>query len=79
MQRSLRKLRTYVGRLIRDIRRKVSHPDEALATLLARADRVRQQQPQDTHKLYSLHEPEVQPAPIDHRVVAQPVEGVLLR
>ena len=60
MQRSLRKLRTYVGRLIRDIRRKTSHPDEALATLLARADRVRQQQPQDTHKLYSLHEPEVQ-------------------
>ena len=60
MQRSLRKLRTYVGRLIRDIRRKASHPDEALATLLARADRVRQQQPHDTHKLYSLHEPEVQ-------------------
>ena len=60
MRRSLRKLRTYVGRLIRDIRRKASHPDEALATLLARADRVRQQQPHDTHKLYSLHEPEVQ-------------------
>jgi len=60
MQRSLRKLRTYVGRLIRDIRRKASDPDEALATLLARADRVRQQQPHDTHKLYSLHEPEVQ-------------------
>ena len=60
MQRSLRKLRTYVGRLIRDIRRKTSHPDEALATLLARADGVRKQRPQDTHKLYSLHEPEVQ-------------------
>ena len=60
MQRSLRKLRTYVGRLIRDIRRKTSHPDEALATLLARVDRVRQQRPHDTHKLYSLHEPDVQ-------------------
>jgi IS5 family transposase len=60
IRRCLRKLRTYVGRLIRDIRRKTSHPDEALATLLARADRVRQQQPHDTHKLYSLHEPEVQ-------------------
>ena len=60
MRRSLRKLRTYVGRLIGDIRRKVSDPDGALATLLARADRVRQQQPHDTHKLYSLHEPEVQ-------------------
>jgi IS5 family transposase len=60
MRRSLRKLRTYLGRLIRDIRRKASHPDGALATLLARADRVRRQQPHDTHKLYSLHEPEVQ-------------------
>jgi len=60
MRRSLRKLRTYVGRLIRDIRRKVCDFDEGLATLLERADRVRQQQPHDTHKLYSLHEPEVQ-------------------
>jgi len=60
MRRSLRKLRTYVGRLIRDIRRKTSHLDPALATLLTRADRVRQQQPHDTNKLYSLHEPEVQ-------------------
>ena len=60
MRRSLRKLRTYLGRLIRDIRRKVSGPDEALAALLERADHVRQQQPHVTHKLYSLHEPEVQ-------------------
>jgi IS5 family transposase len=34
--------------------------DEDLATLLSRADRIRQQQPKDSHKLYSLHEPEVQ-------------------
>ena len=60
MRRQLRKLRTYVGRLIRDIRRKASTVDEGLAILLARADRVRQQQPHDSHKLYSLHEPEVQ-------------------
>ena len=60
MRRSLRKLRTYVGRLIRDIRRKAIECDPDLATLLDRADRIRQQQPQDTNKLYSLHEPEVQ-------------------
>jgi len=60
MRQSLRKLRTYVGRLIRDIGRKRPQPDAALSTLLERADRIRQQQPQDTHKLYSLHEPEVQ-------------------
>ena len=29
-------------------------------TTLERADRVRQQQPHDAYKLYSLHEPEVQ-------------------
>jgi IS5 family transposase len=59
MRRPLRKLRTYVGRLIRDIRRKAIMIDDELATLLSRADRVRQQQPKDSHKLYSLHEPEV--------------------
>jgi IS5 family transposase len=60
MRRQLRKLRTYVGRLIRDIRRKAGIPDDMLTTLLALADRLRQQQPQDSSKLYSLHEPEVQ-------------------
>jgi IS5 family transposase len=60
MRRQLRKLRTYVGRLIRDIRRKVGTVDEDLATLLALAERVRNQQPRDSGKLYSLHEPEVQ-------------------
>ena len=60
MRRQLRKLRTYVGRLIRDIRRKTPDLDEALVILLDRADRVRRQQPKDAKKLYSLHEPEVQ-------------------
>ena len=59
MRRQLRKLRTYVGRLIRDIRRNAATIDEPLAVLLARADRLREQQPTDSHKLYSLHEPEV--------------------
>ena len=60
MRRQLRKLRTYVGRMIRDIRRKTTDMDEELATLLDRADRVRCQQPKDKNKLCSLHEPEVQ-------------------
>ncbi len=60
MRRQLRKLSTYVGRLIRDIRRKVTDIDEELAILLDRADRIRRQQPKDAKKLYSLHEPEVQ-------------------
>ena len=60
MRRQLRKLRTYVGRLIRDIRRHAGELDENLATLLSRAERIHQQRPHDSHKLYSLHEPEVQ-------------------
>ena len=60
MRRELRRLRTWVGRLIRDITRKAGKPDAALAAVLERADRIRQQQPQDAHKLYSWHEPEVQ-------------------
>ncbi len=59
MKKRLRKLRTYVGRLIRDIENKATGIDEALATLLTRADRIRNQQPKDKNKLYSLHEPEV--------------------
>jgi len=60
MRRQLRRLRTYVGRLIRDIRRKATDIDDALEVLLDRAERIRGQQPKDTKKLYSLHEPEVQ-------------------
>jgi IS5 family transposase len=61
MRRQLRKLRTYVGRLIRDIQRKTpaGSLDEELANLIDRCQRVRDQRPKDSNKLYSLHEPEV--------------------
>lgn len=58
MRRQVRKLRTYVGRLIRDIQRKVTHGDDALTTLLSHCQRLVDQQPTDSNKLYSLHEPE---------------------
>ena len=60
MQRSLRKLRTYVGRLIRDIQRKAGAISDDLAAVLEQAERIRSQQPRDSKKLYSWHEPEVQ-------------------
>lgn len=60
MRRELRRLRTWVGRLIRDVARKVGKPDVPLAEVLERAERIRSQKPQDSHKLYSWHEPEVQ-------------------
>jgi len=59
MHRQLRKLRTYVGRLIRDIQRKTPVIDDELANLIERCQRVRDQRPKDSNKLYSLHEPEV--------------------
>ena len=59
MRRELGKLRTYVGRLIRDIERKAQTKDDDLKALLTRCQRLRDQKPGDSNKLYSLHEPEV--------------------
>jgi IS5 family transposase len=64
--RALRKLRTYLGRVIRDIGRKCDGNVDllgaiALERLLARARRVLQQkQHQRGPKIYSLHAPEVE-------------------
>jgi IS5 family transposase len=62
--RMLKKLRTYLGRVIRDIGRKIENNgglEAAFAKLLALARRVReQQQRQRGPKVYSLHAPEVE-------------------
>lgn len=58
MRRQLKKLKTWLGRVIRDIRRKMPAPDAALEALLALCERLHEQQQQDKDKLYSLHEPE---------------------
>ena len=62
--RELRFLRTRLGRLIRDIRRKIDGDETLRATFdapLSRADQVRhQRQRQRGWKLYSLHAPEVE-------------------
>jgi IS5 family transposase len=59
-QRTIRRLRTIAGVLIRDMRRKFS--PEALEIhrqSLDLYDRVQRQQRSDTGKIYSLHEPDV--------------------
>lgn len=62
--RMLRKLRTYLGRVIRDIGRKIEGDgglEAAFAKLMPLARRVReQQQRQRGPKVYSLHAPEVE-------------------
>src|SRR5699024_5408872 len=59
-QRQTRRLKTYLGRVTRDIERKAPQPDTELQTLLHRANRLLTQQRQDKNKLYSVHAPEVE-------------------
>ncbi len=54
-----RRLKTYLGRVMRDIARKTPKPDAELARLLALAERIHTQQRHDKNKVYSVHEPEV--------------------
>ena len=70
LNRTIKRQRTIVGKLIREVRSRLStgafNPAVAPTTLIAlnilleRADRIRTQQPQDKHKLYALHAPEVE-------------------
>jgi transposase, IS5 family len=59
-RRETKRLRQYLGRVIRDIRRKCPRPAPALALLLERAERIFAQRREDTGKLYSVHAPEVE-------------------
>lgn len=55
-----RKLKTYLGRVYRDIIRKAPEIDDELRHLLVLADRLLKQQKNSKNKLYSIHEPEVE-------------------
>lgn len=59
-RRETRRLRQYLGRVIRDIRRKCPQPAPALKALLERSERIFKQQRRDSPKLYSVHAPEVE-------------------
>lgn len=60
MRRALRPLRTWLGRVIREIERKAPHPGASLAQALAQAKRIHAQQRHDKNKLYAWHAPEVE-------------------
>ena len=55
-----RKLRTNLGRVMREIERQVITPTEKLAGLLETAHQIHAQQRYDKNKVYSVHEPEVE-------------------
>ena len=60
MRRVLKFQRTILGRLIRDIERKVIESSQSLLNSLALAKRLHAQQPKDKKKLTSWHAPEVE-------------------
>lgn len=65
MRSHLKKLKTLVGRVWRDVFRQLTqvpqHLKPKVTDLLQKVERLLlKQQPQDSHKLYSLHAPEVE-------------------
>jgi transposase, IS5 family len=59
-RREQKRLRLYLGRVIRDIERKCQEPDTVLAAMLERAKRIFIQKRDDSNKLYSMQAPEVE-------------------
>lgn len=59
-RRCTKRLRTYLGRVIRDIERKLPHRDEQLSELLTVSRRIHEQKKEDHGKVYSVHAPEVE-------------------
>ena len=62
MRRALRQLRTYLGRVFRDVGRKIAGNtalESKFARLLGLVERLMAQKPKDKDKLYALHAPEV--------------------
>lgn len=55
-----RQLKTYLGRVYRDIERKIEEPDEELRKLLKLSEKLLAQKREDKHKIYSIHAPEVE-------------------
>lgn len=64
LKQVLRRQRTVLGSLLREVRRKMGGLADAtksqLETWLQRAERIQRQRPTDKNKLYALHAPEVE-------------------
>lgn len=59
-KKETRKLKTYLGRVMRDLDRKVIEKDDRLKSKLALAQRIFDQKREDKNKVYSIHAPEVE-------------------
>jgi IS5 family transposase len=58
-ERCRKKLRTILGRVIRDVERKCGERDKKLEELMEIARRIHAQERHDKQKIYSVHEPQV--------------------
>lgn len=59
-KKETKKLRNYLGRVLRDVKRKHSDPSPKFKELLTTATRIHRQEKNDSPKLYSVHAPEVE-------------------
>ena len=59
-KRSTKKIKTYLGRVVRDIERKMTEPSEKLKKILELAHQLLAQERNSKNKIYSLHEPQVE-------------------
>ena len=59
-KKETRRLKTMLGRTIRDIQRKLPNPEGRLAKVLPIASAIFNQKRNDTNKVYSVHAPEVE-------------------
>ena len=67
LRKVVKRQRTILGIVLREVSRKIAQASEATArtltnlqTLMQRAERIRSQRPKDKNKLYALHAPEVE-------------------
>lgn len=59
-RKQTKKLKTYLGRIVRDIRRKIQEPTSVMDKLLTLSDKVLAQERNSKNKIYSIHETEVE-------------------
>lgn len=59
-RKATRKLKTYLGRVIRDVERKMINPSAELQELLVVSKRIVAQERKSKNKVYSVHEPGVE-------------------
>ena len=60
MRREIKRLRTWLGRVIRDVQRKAGEVGSALRAKLNAAQRLYEQRRDSKNKLYAMHAPEVE-------------------